>query len=630
MSSSWDKISAGRVLDMAEAKHLQVHDDAGNLVPAMRRGSTRVLGAARGLDADAARVHRRRLSSLEESARCYAAVSKHVERAKADGAYYELEFAEPRLGFTVALARHHAASASPRSPRARSWCTLSVEDMSDERLFESRLRPRDEVVTLAGQAVAIRDDDGYDDAQRYAAFGRIKAQIRDAPRPVTLGFVEGAGRGAAFAECLKRRELAAEDKARARAATAAAGAALRTAADDALRDCEDMARAADAADAADEVAFAAKAAAAAAKATRAAAKRARKRVVDARLGYAAARDPDFVLEEAEATDAHCVAARARAALAATPRRPPPPPPLPWTEDLELALLAWAADHARPGAAPGARVDWTGAAAALFPGAACDAARLAAKLAALVGGADAPDAVRRAYQKKRREAAARRAAAPLPFSAADEAAIREWAAARAIVGADGREAVDWAGAAAALFPGRGVDVAQIAECHRRLARADAARAARRRDRDRADRFRKLEADRARAARRDRDRAAADAAREADARDRALEAERLAQDDRIRRRADSDERRRAAAADDAAAATRADDAAAAARLARRSRAALDRCLAAERRVRACSRAAVRAARDAEHVQALIEAAAFRCAAADERGVAVEAKRLAASPR
>ena len=208
MSSSWDKISAGRVLDMAEAKHLQVHDDAGNLVPAMRRGSTRVLGAARGLDADAARVHRRRLSSLEESARCYAAVSKHVERAKADGAYYELEFAEPRLGFTVALARHHAASASPRSPRARSWCTLSVEDMSDERLFESRLRPRDEVVTLAGQAVAIRDDDGYDDAQRYAAFGRIKAQIRDAPRPVTLGFVEGAGRDAAFAECLKRRELA--------------------------------------------------------------------------------------------------------------------------------------------------------------------------------------------------------------------------------------------------------------------------------------------------------------------------------------------------------------------------------------------------------------------------------------
>mgnify|MGYP003313450912 CR=1 FL=1 len=139
MSSSWDKISAGRVLDMAEAKHLQVHDDAGNLVPAMRRGSTRVLGAARGLDADAARVHRRRLSSLEESARCYAAVSKHVERAKADGAYYELEFAEPRLGFTVALARHHAASASPRSPRARSWCCLLYTSPSPRDATLSRM-----------------------------------------------------------------------------------------------------------------------------------------------------------------------------------------------------------------------------------------------------------------------------------------------------------------------------------------------------------------------------------------------------------------------------------------------------------------------------------------------------------
>ncbi|KAH8059639.1 hypothetical protein JL722_5268 [Aureococcus anophagefferens] len=342
MSLSWDKISAGRVLDMAEAKHLQVHDDAGNLVPAMRRGSTRVLGAARGLDADAARVHRRRLSSLEESR---AAVSKHVERAKAGGAYYELEFAEPRLGFTVALARHHAASASPRSPRAE---LVHAQRRGHEReTLRSRLRPRDEVVTLAGQAVAIRDDDGYDDAQRYAAFGRIKAQIRDAPRPVTLGFVEGAGRDAAFAECLKRRELAAEDKARARAATAAAGAALRTAADDALRDCEDMARAADA--------------------------------------------------------------------------------------------------PRPTSA------------------ACDAARLAAKLAALVGGADAPDAVRRAYQKKR-EAAARGGAAALLRGG--RGAIREWA--RAIVGADGRDAVDWAGAAAALFPGRGVDAAQIAECHRRRA------------------------------------------------------------------------------------------------------------------------------------------------------------------
>ncbi|KAH8049050.1 hypothetical protein JL720_15709 [Aureococcus anophagefferens] len=455
MSSSWDKISAGRVLDMAEAKHLQVHDDAGNLVPAMRRGSTRVLGAARGLDADAAR---------------------------ADGAYYELEFAEPRLGFTVALARHHAASASPRSPRARSWCTLSVEDMSDERLFESRLRPRDEVVTLAGQAVAIRDDDGYDDAQRYAAFGRIKAQIRDAA-PVTLGFAEGAGRDAA--------------------------------------------------------------AAAAAKATRAAAKRARTRVVDARLGYAA-RDPDFVLEEARRTR---LRRRAKAALAAAPRRPPPPPPLPWTEDLELALLAWASDHARPARARARRLDGRAAA---FPARRTRASRRSSRPSSAAPTRPTPCA----GPTRRRGARPRARAAPLPFSAADEAAIREWAR-RAIVGADGRDAVDWAGAAAALFPGRGVDAAQIAETTASGAADSTSGAGRGR----------------------------------------------------RGRGDARRRRRGGRAPRAPVAR-----------------GLDRCLAAERRVRASPSSAPAT----RHVQALIEAAAFRCAAADERGVAVEAKRLAASPR
>lgn len=116
----WANVSAGRVLDMAEEKHLNVINSMGASVPARRRASLRILDTA---SIDTGAKSTRRMSSLEASARAYAAVNAHITAAKGDGRYYELDFDEGRLGFTVALARRRVQGNSPRSATARSWCT---------------------------------------------------------------------------------------------------------------------------------------------------------------------------------------------------------------------------------------------------------------------------------------------------------------------------------------------------------------------------------------------------------------------------------------------------------------------------------------------------------------------------
>lgn len=62
----------------------------------------------------------------------------------------------------VSLARETRSGESD-DPRRR----LTVEDIEEGTVVRyGRLRPRDELTTLNGQAVAIRDDDLYDDSHK--------------------------------------------------------------------------------------------------------------------------------------------------------------------------------------------------------------------------------------------------------------------------------------------------------------------------------------------------------------------------------------------------------------------------------------------------------------------------------
>jgi len=136
MSSAWDRLDASRVAALAAGASSDA--ESGGDGPASPSGELRFLA---GADLDAASVRRaasRRMSSFEASARAYTSVNAHIARAKARGAFYELAFDGATFGFTVALARRRCVPGSPRSPAARSWCTLTVEDMDAALAREGR------------------------------------------------------------------------------------------------------------------------------------------------------------------------------------------------------------------------------------------------------------------------------------------------------------------------------------------------------------------------------------------------------------------------------------------------------------------------------------------------------------
>ena len=118
--------------------------------------------------------------------------------------------------------------------------------------------------TLATEGLALQ---AYDDARRAAAFGVIKENIKDGPRPVRLGFVRTTGSGDRRSSWFERRALEAEDRPAMEEIWRGEGQRLREEADAAWDLCsgpveEERQRAA--------------------KALRAVARRARRRVVDAR------------------------------------------------------------------------------------------------------------------------------------------------------------------------------------------------------------------------------------------------------------------------------------------------------------------------------------------------------------
>eukprot|EP00629_Pelagomonadales_sp_RCC1024_P003985 CAMPEP_0119265094 /NCGR_PEP_ID=MMETSP1329-20130426/3997_1 /TAXON_ID=114041 /ORGANISM="Genus nov. species nov., Strain RCC1024" /LENGTH=275 /DNA_ID=CAMNT_0007264903 /DNA_START=207 /DNA_END=1030 /DNA_ORIENTATION=- len=239
-----------------------------------------------------------RTESLEASAAAYGAVHTYMSRAKAAGRYVESTFADRRLGFTVALARRTRPRGETRA--RQTWCTLTVEDVDrPDLVLSGAVLPGDELVSVEGDPVAVRDDEAYDDARRAAAFGVIKENIKDGPRPVRLGFVRTTGSGDRRSSWFERRAMEAEDRPAVEDAWRSEGQRVRDEADAAWEACSgpvegERQRAA--------------------KALRGIARRARRRVVDAREQYEQRVDPSRALDEAEATDAHCVARRAASAL----------------------------------------------------------------------------------------------------------------------------------------------------------------------------------------------------------------------------------------------------------------------------------------------------------------------------
>ena len=105
---------------------------------------------------------------------------KHVALMDERGLTFEHTFRNPRLRFTVALARYGA--------KGREFVEVDSTGLDCDC---AALRPRDELVAVDGVLLV--------DVHRPGFFRNLQRRVREGKRPITLKFVQGMHRDAAFA-----------------------------------------------------------------------------------------------------------------------------------------------------------------------------------------------------------------------------------------------------------------------------------------------------------------------------------------------------------------------------------------------------------------------------------------------
>ena len=116
----------------------------------------------------------------EAERRLEALLVEHVEMMDAKGMTFEHTFDDTKLRFTVALARY--------GRKGREFVEVDSTGLDCDC---AELRPRDELISVDGVVLA--------DVHTPDFFKSLQRRIRDGARPITLKFVKGAHRDAAYA-----------------------------------------------------------------------------------------------------------------------------------------------------------------------------------------------------------------------------------------------------------------------------------------------------------------------------------------------------------------------------------------------------------------------------------------------